>query len=290
MARSGVSKFSDAALAAWLAMVPASGAFADAVEWRVQDGGNGHWYAVTSVALPFPGLRTVCEAQGGHLAALTTVTEWLWVKSNFPAETFVGGFQDHADPAYAEPNGGWKWVTGEPFVIDLSYMGSTNFVGAMTEPGFDDCPAGTIGYCGCGPAGAQDALFITGCCNKVLDDVGDGIVANCDSYARFGIIEWSADCNSNGVVDFGEIRAGLVPDTNGNNIPDACECGTHPEFPECCAGDVVLSGEVNGVDLAAVLGAWGTDGGKFPRADIDGNGVVDGADLAVVLSDWGVCE
>jgi hypothetical protein len=46
---------------------------------------------------------------------------------------------------------------------------------------------------------------------------------------------------------------------------------------------------VNGIDLAAVLGAWGTDGqGKFD-CDVDNDGIVNGADLATVLSAWGPC-
>ncbi|MFM2163931.1 MAG: Dockerin type domain, partial [Planctomycetota bacterium] len=56
-----------------------------------------------------------------------------------------------------------------------------------------------------------------------------------------------------------------------------------------CAADVVQDGAVNGVDLAAVINAWGTDGGKLPRADIDGNGIVDGVDLANILGSWGSC-
>jgi hypothetical protein len=34
---------------------------------------------------------------------------------------------------------------------------------------------------------------------------------------------------------------------------------------------------------------WGTDGGKYPRADINGDGEVNGPDLAAVLSNWGSC-
>jgi hypothetical protein len=47
---------------------------------------------------------------------------------------------------------------------------------------------------------------------------------------------------------------------------------------------------LNGIDLAVIINAWSTDGGKFPRADIDGNGFVDGADLAIVLGSWGPCS
>jgi hypothetical protein len=103
---------------------------------------------------------------------------------------------------------------------------------------------------------------------------------------RSALIEWSSDCNSDGLVDYGQIRAGELEDTNANNIPDCCEQAV-PCDP--CAADVDQSGVVSGVDLAAVLGAWGTSGGKYPRADINGDGVVDGADLAAVLNGWGPC-
>ena len=74
---------------------------------------------------------------------------------------------------------------------------------------------------------------------------------------------------------------------NGNNIPDCCEDGS-----SCapCVADVIEDGAVNGVDLAAVINAWGTDGGKLPRTDIDRNGIIDGADLAILLSAWGACD
>ena len=99
--------------------------------------------------------------------------------------------------------------------------------------------------------------------------------------------EWSADCNADGIVDFGQIRAGALEDLNGNNIPDCCEDGS-----SCapCVADVIEDGDVNGVDLAAVINAWGTDGGKLPRTDIDRNGIIDGADLAILLSAWGACD
>ena len=215
--------------------ISASAVAQTAVQWRVEDGGNGHWYAVTSESLVYPALRQACESRGGHLATLTTQAEWSWVKTHFPVPYpqgwFVGGYQDHSASDYSEPNGGWRWVTGEPFSIDLSYMGSTKIFGKMTEPGFDDCPAGTIGYCGCGPDGAQDVLMIISCCNSKLDDIGDGIVQNCDSWARVGVIEWSADCNGDGIVDYGQIRAGDLTDTNANNVPDCCELGLQCPTP-----------------------------------------------------------
>ena len=46
-------------------------------------------------------------------------------------------------------------------------------------------------------------------------------------------------------------------------------------------GDLDGNGRVDGLDLAALLSAWGTGG-----ADLDGNGTTDGADLTVLLSGW----
>jgi hypothetical protein len=39
-----------------------------------------------------------------------------------------------------------------------------------------------------------------------------------------------------------------------------------------------------------MLGVWGTGGGKYPRADIDGSGTVDAGDLAILLNSWGPCQ
>jgi hypothetical protein len=37
------------------------------------------------------------------------------------------------------------------------------------------------------------------------------------------LVEWSADCNSDGIVDYGQILLGTLPDANTNGIPDTCE-------------------------------------------------------------------
>ena len=48
--------------------------------------------------------------------------------------------------------------------------------------------------------------------------------------------------------------------------------------------DINGDGTVNGQDLAALLGAWGSKGGA---ADVNGDGLVNGADLAALLGSWG---
>ena len=103
----------------------------DAVQWRVEDGGNGHWYLYThDMSIGFGAAADATVAMGGHLACITTAEEnafvfayldsvSAWVDVRGP---FLGGYQDLSSPSYSEPNGGWRWVTGEPW----QYAGWTN--------------------------------------------------------------------------------------------------------------------------------------------------------------------
>ncbi|MEY4821736.1 MAG: hypothetical protein RLY72_1388, partial [Planctomycetota bacterium] len=95
----------------------------NAVEWRVADGGNGHWYRRLGELHNWPSAKARCEQFGGHLASLTSSAEWSWaINATGATEGYVGAFQDHSAADYSEPNGGWRWVTGEPFVFSSSYM------------------------------------------------------------------------------------------------------------------------------------------------------------------------
>jgi hypothetical protein len=52
--------------------------------------------------------------------------------------------------------------------------------------------------------------------------------------------------------------------------------------PVSTPGDLNGDGHVDGIDLANLLGQWGTSG----SADIDHDGTVGGGDLAILLSGW----
>jgi formylglycine-generating enzyme required for sulfatase activity len=62
---------------------------------------------------------------------------------------------------------------------------------------------------------------------------------------------------------------------------------TRPAMGQC-PGDLTGNGVVDGLDLAGVLSAWGTQGGEL-GGDVNGDGIVAGADLAFVLGAWGPC-
>lgn len=54
------------------------------------------------------------------------------------------------------------------------------------------------------------------------------------------------------------------------------------DAPPCAPEDFDCSGQIDGSDLSALLGAWGT-----AEHDLDGNGTTDGGDLSRLLGAWG---
>jgi uncharacterized membrane protein len=57
-------------------------------------------------------------------------------------------------------------------------------------------------------------------------------------------------------------------------------------FPSACATDINGDGTRDGLDLTALLAAWGSGDAS---ADLDGNGTVNGLDLTALLAAWGPC-
>ena len=91
-------------------------------------GPYGHCYeAVLAPGLSWYDAKAACEARGGHLVTITSMWENTFVFSLVSdinafwyldyygngLGPWLGGYQE---PGSAEPDGGWKWVTGEPFV------------------------------------------------------------------------------------------------------------------------------------------------------------------------------
>ncbi|MFZ9882230.1 MAG: hypothetical protein ACO3QC_12605, partial [Phycisphaerales bacterium] len=115
------------------ATISAGASGQDAVQWRVEDGGNGHWYQVFPrvSGRDWTGWQRHATTTGGHLATLTSPAESDFVSSKqvfqlpppdcIGAHALIGAYQPSGS---AEPSVGWTWVTGEPFVMDASQWGS----------------------------------------------------------------------------------------------------------------------------------------------------------------------
>ena len=138
------------------------------------------------------------------------------------------------------------------------------------------------------PVAANGYLCRRDMFGKALAWDGRRLVVGCagssqpSGRATIHVFDVKIDCDGNGVHDADEIAAGTKPDVNSNGVPDNCE------FP-LCPGDVTLNGSVDGVDLAAILGEWGSAGNSRFRTDVNLDGIVNGVDLSYVLSSWGAC-
>jgi hypothetical protein len=230
------------------------GVICDAVQWKVEIGGNGHWYQLEARPLVWAEAQQWAVARGSHLVTINDAAEYQFIRHavNLGSTTFWAGAYQIVGSC--EPSCGWRWVTEEPWMY-------VNW--AASEP---NNQGGSEHWLACRP---------------------DGLWADRDSIVLRSVREWSADCNSDGIVDFGQILQGQLADSNSNGIPDCCENGQ-----TCCVGDLFADGVVNGIDLGVLLGYWGptTSAAGSQRADINRDGVVSGDDLGLLLGNWGPCS
>ncbi len=197
-----------------------------AVQWRVQDGGNGHWYGTRAVV---PGdcwnqSRATAEQSGGYLATITSAAENTFLTQLLQQvsadNVSVGGYKDLQA-------GVWRWVTNEPWVF-------TNW-----QPGEPGC---------CAP----DEWWLD--LNRANGNWRDRVQCVGSSYTGAMLIEWSADCNNDGIVDYGQILTGQLPDANSNGVPDSCETIRVPaDFPTIQAA---VNAAFNGFIILVAPGSY----------------------------------
>lgn len=193
-----------------------------AVQWRVSEGGNGHWYKRFEGPVRWIEARDTCTSLGGHLATIASPSENAFVGGiNDGANCWLGGFQQ---PGSCEANCGWEWVTGEPWDW-------TNW--DWNQP--DD-------------AGGEDHLQFWSNSSRWNDhrsDVVFGYICEWDS-------EGEPDCDANGVPDSCEIASGAVGDCDGDGLLDICEIASGA--PDCNSNGIpdacdIASGHSRDVDL-----------------------------------------
>jgi hypothetical protein len=237
------------------------------VQWRVSEGGNGHWYQLainpaTSEHWRWSEAASHATRLGGHLATLTSQSENAGVYSLLGLAESVGvvawiGLAQ--SPGSSEPGGGWLWCTNEP----VSFLN--------WKPQSPDDSGCSI------PGNHQDFAIIGSGGDIRWDDNGDP-TPSCPFGVSYAVIEWSADCNNDGIVDKGQILKGQLADSDNDGIPNFCDC-------PC---DVLRDFNVNGIDLGILLGQWGPTN-QFTVTDFNGDGSVDGSDLGQLLAAWGPC-
>jgi Lectin C-type domain len=170
----------------------AGAAIAQPVQWRLEDGGNGHWYELVRTAATWDAAEAAANAAGGHLASITSIAENQFVAAVAAGSgAWLGGLQPVGS---CEPGCGWKWNTDEPWSVSLW-----------------DCTEPNQGW----GAENEDRVCFSVNCTRTLWNDSPGHVL------KAAVIEWDADCNHDGIVDFGQFLSGHLPDANHNGIPDS---------------------------------------------------------------------
>ena len=227
------------------------------VQWRADGGGNGHWYQARQCDCCFAQAAAIATSIGGQLASIDEAGEQSRVVIVVPSTRAakLGGFREPAADQYV----GWQWLSGRPF-----------------NPAFISWADGNPGCCGAD----QYWLFLQATPGGGFG-LHDGF--NCAwPGSDFMLIEWDADCNNDGVVDYGQILQGQLPDLNTDGVPDICQ------QPTCVDADLFRNGVINGADLGILLSQWGpAPAGTV--SDINRDGQVNGADLGYLLNAWGPC-
>jgi len=178
--------------------------------------------------------------------------------------------------SFATMSAGWSHA------LALTDRGTIACWGFLDKVGCDQVPSGEFALVGIGPTGAS-AVAVDGtlACWGESIGVGEGISGDFE-LLRGGdpnsilLLTRLADCDGDGVGDARQILMGDAADVNANFVPDTCEL----------LGDLDEDGDVDGADLAELLGAWGS---AIPGpADLDHDGTVGGGDLAILLGNWSV--
>lgn len=129
------------------------------IQWTVASGGNGNWYEIVFDNVAggdWELAKQAAYAAGGHLVTITSdgentfVYSLIWPYDSSIIVPHLGAYQPSGS---VEPNGGWSWVTGEPFTYTNwalgepnNYQGIENFIEFTASKTWNDTPAGFGGY------------------------------------------------------------------------------------------------------------------------------------------------
>ncbi|MCP4834230.1 MAG: hypothetical protein GY895_05635, partial [Phycisphaera sp.] len=174
----------------------------DGFVWSTKQGGNGHLYSEVSfnTGVTWAEARAFAVSLGGELASVSSESASSVVKAYLLGQgafqTWIGLYQDLSAPDYVEPDGGWRWSDGTPLVYSDWLPGEPSNESFFGDP--------------------EDFGVMSGQNNQPPLGWNDQSGRN-----TAALIEWSEDCDGNGIVDRIEILAG--GDCNGNGELDACD-------------------------------------------------------------------
>ncbi len=123
-----------------LLAIPPTHASAALTQWRVDQGGNGHFYEVvnTGSSITWTVAKSAAEQRGGSLATISSAAEDTFIQAML-ADPAVWGTDNGANPGQwgpwiggwqqdqtSAPAAGWTWVTGENWSYTNWHQGEPN--------------------------------------------------------------------------------------------------------------------------------------------------------------------
>ena len=109
---------------------------AELVRWSAAEGGNDHFYQAVLIGEPisWADANRLAQSLGGHLVTMTSQAEddfvfrliddgKYWYRGVNLRGPWIGAYQPEGSP---EPDGNWRWVTGEPFEYTNWDVGQPN--------------------------------------------------------------------------------------------------------------------------------------------------------------------
>ncbi|MFM7133832.1 MAG: hypothetical protein ACKO0W_05890 [Planctomycetota bacterium] len=224
--------------------VVASAALAgEPVQWPVSAGGNGHWYAKvqSNSTISWTAAKAQAEALGGQLSCHETAAENQYVWQYAVQPTFQNW---DAWIGLQKVGGQWRWLTGPATYTSWTFNSPDGDCGGANYAHFHQN----------GPTWndiSENGIY---CYNQSTSTCGTGRVCSF-------LVEWSADCNGDGLVDFGQIRSGQLADSNADNVPDVCQCASGgvvrvPQDAPSIAAAVALACPTGPLEIVLAPGTW----------------------------------
>jgi len=217
----------------------------------------------------------MCGDEANHPLSPQLVSDWrhlAWVRSGSSVTLYVDGLVRQTWSNVPTCTGNWA--------DSLMSVGMFRYGGFATTPSF----LGDLDWIHISAGARYTSGFTPPYECEIAADANTQLLLKFNEPASTTtLIDESA---SHFVCDLG------VPVAPGVTATSPTLGNTADGFPACappCPGDIDENSIVDGVDLAIVLGRWGTNPKDYPRADTNDDGTVDGTDLAQVLGMWGAC-
>jgi hypothetical protein len=176
---------------------------AQGVEWTQAEGGNGHWYERIAFDADagdtFDSIRADAVSRGADLASIHSVDQ-----DNFVANIAQGVYVQGVILGtlnVASSGCSFTWTDGSDWDY-ASTFGQPPWGGSQPNCQVDNTDGQPIGY------------YADGWHDLLVQDIAGAM------------FEWSADCNGDDIVDYGQILSGALDDADGNGVPDCCDAGT----------------------------------------------------------------